>query len=111
MTAGQVVVQAPEPPPMPVLLPGEAAPLIAIVVIALALVIVLWPIVRAYARRVEGRGGDTGELRAELDDLRQRLAEVESQQVRLTDLEERLDFAERVLARGRASERLPEEGA
>ena len=44
--------------------------------------------------------------RAEVDDLKARLAEVEHIQHRLTDLEERVDFAERMLAQRREGGRV-----
>lgn len=64
--------------------------------------VALGPIGRALARRIEGRhaaGGDLGELR-------ERLEELEGQVTRLHELEERLDFAERMLAKGREPARL-----
>jgi hypothetical protein len=65
-----------------------------------ACTIVLWPLVRALARRLEGRGSVDAELRTELEQMHQRLGEVDALQMRVGELEERLDFAERLLARG-----------
>ena len=42
-----------------------------------AVTIILWPIVRALARRLEGRGAVDAALRADVEQLRQRLAEVD----------------------------------
>jgi hypothetical protein len=66
---------------------------------------ILYPLVRAIARRLEGRQADPG-LRAEVDELRMRLHEMEGQQGRVAELEERLDFAERLLAQGQERARL-----
>ena len=43
----------------------------------------------------------------ELEAIHERLAESESLEARVTELEERLDFAERLLAQQREPERLP----
>jgi hypothetical protein len=64
-------------------------------------VIVLWPLVRAISRRIEGRTEDV-ELRREIEELRMRVREIEGEQTRFAELEERLDFAERLLAQGRS---------
>lgn len=45
--------------------------------------------------------------RGEVSELRQRVAELEMQQSRVAELEERLDFAERLLAEQKAPEHLP----
>ena len=50
--------------------------------------------------RVARRGGPGQEMLAELDDLRVRVTELEVDRVRLVEVEERLDFAERLLAAG-----------
>lgn len=84
--------------------PGELAFFLAIGAIGLGFT--FGPIGAAIARRIAGsarsdKGGEmTGlnaQVTAELDDLRGRLAEVE----------ERLDFAERVLARGGTADQIP----
>ena len=76
--------------------------LIALVIIATTTlaVFLLKPLVQTLARRIEGKGVDSG-LRAEVDALHERLAEVEPLQRRVLDLEERLEFAERMLAQRR----------
>jgi hypothetical protein len=77
---------------------------ITLVVMSTA-VILLWPLIRAYARRLEGRGAST-ELQAEVESLRGRVQQLEEGHGRLAELEERLDFAERVLAQSREPDRL-----
>ena len=60
----------------------------------------LRPLVLGLGRRLEGRGLDAAAL-AELDDLRAQVRELDGVQHRVADLEERLDFAERMLTSGR----------
>jgi hypothetical protein len=62
--------------------------------------IVLWPIVRALARRIEGKGGSE-ELRAEVDALHQRVADLEAVEQRMHELENRMEFSERLLTQHR----------
>ena len=73
----------------------------SILFLSVATVIVLrGPLGRALADRIAGRhrddGGEDEALRADVEGMRQRLAEVE----------ERLDFAERLLAKQRESDRI-----
>ncbi len=67
------------------------------------------PVGRAFADRIRGKHGapDEGELRAELTEQREALAE-DLQHVRreVAELAERLDFAERLLAQSRDAQRL-----
>lgn len=103
-----VIVQVPAPPDFPPIQtfppsPWENMPPEGVVMIALAFIaasaLVLWPLIRAFARRIEGRGReDSAPLREELMELRERVRQLEGGQVRLLELEERLDFAERLLA-------------
>ena len=66
------------------------------------------PVGRALARRIDGTAGQAeGISLAEAEELRHRVLELEQQQVRLLELEERLDFAERLLANQPTQERLP----
>jgi hypothetical protein len=102
----------PVPPPHPfdpnlVFLQG-GPPLVVIIVVAAltATTIILWPIVRAFARRLEGRGSGDAALRAEVDQLHARIGEVDMLQARVVELEERLDFAERLLAQAQQPARL-----
>ncbi len=72
----------------------------------IALTIILWPIMRAFARRMEGKGNTDSALRAEVEQLHTRLAEMDSLQARLVELEERVDFTERLLAQAQQPARL-----
>jgi hypothetical protein len=77
---------------------GGPPAIILIVVAALtATTIILWPLMRALGRRLEGKGGDSA-LRAEVEQLHTRLGEVDALQGRIAELEERVDFTERLLA-------------
>ena len=85
-----------------------------IVVVALAVLgtgsVLLWPLIRALARRLES-GGRNAQFQGEVDALRDRLQQLEQSQGRVVELEERVDFAERLLAHGREPDRLgAEEG-
>jgi Tfp pilus assembly protein PilO len=83
-----------------------------VLLVMAACTIVLWPLARALARRLEGRGSQDAILRAEVDALHNRLADVDALQARLGELEERLDFAERIIARGEsAPAQLPRRGS
>jgi hypothetical protein len=104
-----VIVQAPPmfptPPPW-VTLPPQVTLLIVLGFMA-ACAVVLYPLMRAIARRIERRGMTTDpSLRDEVDQLRHRVGEVESMHERVLELEERVDFAERLLAQRREPERL-----
>jgi flagellar biosynthesis/type III secretory pathway M-ring protein FliF/YscJ len=95
----QTPPQTPEVPPLPPLpqfTPGPPVEAIVAVVLILVAGVVLWPLVRAWARRLE-RGADDPALREELDHLRTRVAEFEALQQRVMELEERVDFSERLL--------------
>jgi hypothetical protein len=72
--------------------------LLIIIAALTATVIILWPLMRAFGRRLEGSGGTDSALRAEVEHLHARLGEVETLQARVAELEERVDFAERLLA-------------
>jgi hypothetical protein len=72
---------------------------------AATVLILRGPLGKALARRIEGTSGQAG-LAAE--QLEGRIAEVEQQVDRLHELEERLDFAERLLAQGREPARIEE---
>lgn len=83
----------------------------AVVMIVLAIVVaatlVLWPLVRALARRLEGKGTANAALQGEVEELRARVHELEASQGRLFELEERLDFTERILTQKEPA-RLPD---
>ena len=72
-----------------------------------AATLVLWPLARALARRLEGKAGPGEAVLNELEELRTRVRELEGTQSRLMELEERLDFIERILTQ-RDAARLPE---
>ena len=85
--------------------PGEIAMFLAIGAAAVGLL--FGPIGAALARRLAGRG-EPGEAHAEIEQMGERItAEVGELQTRLAELEERLDFAERVLARGGHADQIP----
>jgi hypothetical protein len=67
---------------------------------------VVVPIARAYARRLEAGAAPAA---GDLAELQERVAELERRDARVLELEERLDFAERLLAQQRDREpgRLP----
>jgi hypothetical protein len=101
-------VPVPPVPPTPPVLPDHFivsggmpfdSPAFVMVILAglAAATLVLWPLVRALARRLEGKAAPSAALLAELDELRGRVQELEGTQNRLLDLEERLDFTERIL--------------
>ncbi len=70
-----------------------------IVIAALAAtVIILWPLMRAFARRLEGKGNTDPALKADVEQLQAQLGELDTLQARVLELEERVDFAERLLA-------------
>ena len=75
--------------------------LVWIVLLSLiAMTVILWPIMRALGRRLEGTGAPDPALRAELEQLQLRVGDLESLQLRVSELEERIDFAERLLTKG-----------
>jgi Tfp pilus assembly protein PilO len=63
----------------------------------------------AMVKRLEGRGGVDEALKADLDELRMRVEDGEQMKTRIAELEERLEFAERLLAQHRDVARLPGE--
>lgn len=100
----QLQTPVPDIPPIPPFqFPAEVIPAWVPFVAALGIImtgIILWPIVRALARRIEGRGGEA-EMRAELDALHQRLSDLEQVDTRLGELENRVEFSERLLTQQR----------
>lgn len=102
----QVIVQGPTPPPWVTLPPGIT--LVIVLGFFAACAVVLRPLMAALGRRLEGRREADPAVREELNHLRARLEELEATQHRVLELEERVDFAERLLtAQRRESERLP----
>lgn len=53
-----------------------------------------------FSDRLARRGGPGPDVLAELDDLRARVTDLESDRLRLVEVEERVDFAERLLTAG-----------
>jgi hypothetical protein len=85
---------------------GEFAMWLAVGGTSVGLLTVLQPLVRAWARRIEA-GTVSAETQARLDALEQRgmvSGEVDLTRQRLAELEERLDFAERLLGQVRPAE-------
>jgi hypothetical protein len=76
---------------------------IVVVIVSAILGALLYPIARAYARRLEGNGPTAG-LREELADISSRLEMLHHGQERMAELEGRLDFAERLLAQQRTKQ-------
>lgn len=72
-----------------------------------AAVLLLGPVGRAWARRLDRRTGTDPALPQEVERLR---GQVEMQNRELMDLGERLDFAERMLSQRRDVAALPEGG-
>src|SRR3954452_17234322 len=111
-----MILQVPVPPTPPappfdpnlIFMNDGGPPVVLLIVIAAltATVIILWPIMRAFGRRLEGKGAADPALRTEVEQLHARLAEVDTLQARIAELEERVDFTERLLAQNREPDRL-----
>jgi Tfp pilus assembly protein PilO len=111
-----MILQVPVPPvpPTPQFDPnlifmnhGPPGSVLLIIIAALtATVIILWPLMRAFGRRLEGKAGGDPALRSDVDHLHARLGEMEALQTRVAELEERVDFTERLLAQNREPDRL-----
>lgn len=67
----------------------------------------LVPLVQALARRLDPHTRAGPAINGELTELKSRVQELEAQQGRILELEDRLDFAERLLAQQRDPARLP----
>ena len=108
----QAVPPTPPTPPAPPFDPNlifqsdGGPPVVLLIVIAAlaATVIILWPLMRAFGRRLEGKAGGDPALRAEVEQLQTRLSEIDSLQHRVSELEERVDFTERLLAQSHDSQ-------
>ena len=83
---------------------GEFAMFLAIGLASLG--VFFGPVAGAVARRISGRAGGGPDLQPELDELRSRVQELEQGQLRVQELEERVDFAERVLAQQHEPQRI-----
>jgi hypothetical protein len=85
--------------------PGELAMFLAIG--AAAVGVLFGPIGSALARHLVGRS-EPGDAHVEIEEMRARVTdEVDDLRNRLAEVEERLDFAERLLAHGRQADQLP----
>ena len=83
--------------------PDDFAPVfiitLTIIAVAVSSVLILrGPLGKALARRLEGRAGREDMTGAAMAGISERLAELEQRDARVAELEERLDFAERLLA-------------
>jgi hypothetical protein len=102
-------------PPAPPQLPGsemsisgsleDMAAVVLLLGVGLILATLIWPLIKAIARRIEG-GAAGAEVQAELEGLRERVRQLEEIQPRMLELEERVDFTERIVAKGREPDRL-----
>ena len=112
-----MILQEPTPPMPPIgpqfdpnliFMNDGGPPTVLLIVIAAltAITIILWPIMRAFGRRLEGKGNVDSVLRAEVEQLHTRLAEMDSLHARVLELEERVDFTERLLAQAQQPARL-----
>ena len=110
----QGVPPTPPTPPTPPFDPNlffmsdGGPPIVLLIVIAAltAMVLILWPIMRAFGRRLEGKGTGDAALRADVEQLHHRLGEVDTLHSRVAELEERVDFTERLLAQAQQPARL-----
>jgi Tfp pilus assembly protein PilO len=122
MNLSTQVPAPPAPPEVPVIVQGpdpnwiipQVVEAIAIVFVVAAITIaavkIFGPLIAAWARRLEGRGGDST-LRGEIEQLRQDVAELDGMRARVAELEERVDFAERLLVNPRAEVPSQREGS
>jgi hypothetical protein len=83
---------------------GQAEPVHAGVHVALALAFALW------AHRLRQRSGGESELQARLEALEAELGELGGLRQELGEMQERLDFAERLLAQGSETRRMGPQG-
>ncbi len=98
------MIQGPPPlPPAPpdgsvstILTFDAIAPAVAMLGFIIAAVFLVLPLVRAWSRRIE-HGVSDAALLDEVSHLRDRVAELDGVSARMHELEERLDFAERLL--------------
>lgn len=103
-----MIIQVPAPPVPPgpqfdpnlFFMTDGGPPIILLIVIAAltALTIILWPIMRAFGRRLEGKSNPDPALKADVEQLHSRLGEVDNLHARVLELEERVDFTERLLS-------------
>jgi hypothetical protein len=110
-----MILQGPPPPPPPPPFDPNlffqsdwGPPFILMIVLAglAAATLILGPFARALARRLEGKGSADPALKAEVEQLHTRLSEVDTLHHRVAELEERVDFTERLLAQAQQPARL-----
>jgi hypothetical protein len=110
-----ILLQEVPVPPVPPQVPGselsvsgsleDMAAVVLLLGVGLILATLVWPLIKAIARRIEG-GAPGAEVRVELEGLRERVRQLEELQPRMLELEERVDFTERIVAKGREPDRL-----
>jgi hypothetical protein len=83
----------------------DMAVVVLLLGVGLMVVALIWPLIKAIARRIEG-GSASAEVAAELEGLRERVRQLEEMQPRMLELEERVDFTERIVAKSREPDRL-----
>jgi hypothetical protein len=83
---------------------GELAMFLAIGAAAVGLL--FGPIGSAVARRLEGKAAADPAIQAEVEQLHASIGQLDAIQARLAELEERVDFAERLLAQNLEPDRL-----
>jgi hypothetical protein len=83
----------------------DVAAVVLLLGVGLILASLVWPLIRALARRIEGGAAST-EIQVELDGLRERVRQLEEMRPRMAELEERVDFTERIVAKTREPDRL-----
>ena len=84
--------------------PGPVIASVAFFVTILASIVLIGPIGRAFAERLRGRNPDAELKSEEVEALREELDGLRRQ---VSELAERQDFSERVLAQARDQRRLP----
>lgn len=108
MMLAQDAQAPPVPPGSEMSVTGSLEGIAAVVLllgVGLILAALIWPLIRALARRIEG-AAPSAEMQAELDGLRERVRQLEEMPPRMAELEERVDFAERIVAKTREADRL-----
>ena len=87
-------------------IPPWAGPFLAFCVLLVIAATLVLPLVRAWARRIEG-GAANAALADEMARMRERIAELELAAEHMHEIDERLDFAERLLAQRGDAPQLP----
>lgn len=81
--------------------PDAVGPMVVMTVISIsvaAVIILRGPVGRALGKRLEGNNAPDSDLVQRVEELETRLLVAEQAEGRLAEVEERLDFAERLLA-------------